>query len=71
MTSGLQEWGIDQLTTLLNTEYDTGDITPDFCKSVFIAIQKKAGALQCDQQCTISLMSRFTKILPRIFKYKG
>lgn len=42
--SGLVEWGIDQITRLLNTVYDTGYISPDLWKSIFIAITNKAGA---------------------------
>ena len=66
MINALEEYGIDQVTRLLNAIYDTGDIPPELCNSIFIAIPKKSGALECDQHRTISIMSHITKILLRI-----
>ena len=66
MIIALEEYGLDQATRLMNTIYDTGVIPAELCNSVFIAIPKKAGALECDQHRTISIMSHITKILLRI-----
>ena len=64
MIKALEEFGLEQVTRLLNTLYDTGDIPPELCNSVFIAIPKKSGTtLECDQHRTISIMSHITKIL--------
>ena len=66
MIKALEEFGLEQVTRLLNTLYDTGDIPSELFNSVFIAIPKKSGALECDQHRTISIMSHITKILLRI-----
>ncbi|BFZ09144.1 hypothetical protein BsWGS_12183 [Bradybaena similaris] len=68
MISALEECGTDQMTRLLNTIYDTGDIHPDLCKSIFIQIPKKVGALECDQHQMMliklmTLMNHVIKIL--------
>ena len=62
----LNETGITHLTTLINTIYNTGQLPSDFRKSVFITLQKKPGATECENHRTISLMSHATKILLRI-----
>ena len=44
----------------------TQDIRKDMLKSVFIALPKKAGAIECELHRAVSLMSHATKILLRI-----
>ncbi|XP_076359111.1 uncharacterized protein LOC143251751 [Tachypleus tridentatus] len=62
----LKEVGIQEVTKLLNTIYDTGEIPEDFKKSVFIALPKKPGAIDCEQHMMISLMNHLTKVLLRV-----
>ena len=46
--------------------YTTGEIPTDMKKSVYIAIPKKQGTVDCDQHRTISLMSHLTKVMLRV-----
>ena len=66
MIEALEESGIEKITVLLNEIYDTGKIPKDMSKSIFIALPKKTGAIECELHRTISLMSHVTKILLRI-----
>ena len=45
--------------------YETSQI-PDLSYSIFIALSKKAGAIECELHKTISLMSHLTKVLLRV-----
>jgi len=62
----LNDNGISHFTKLLNEIYDTGQLPSDFHKSVFITLQKKPGATECENHRTISLISHAVKILLRI-----
>ena len=62
----LEDFGIDKLTEILNEVYNSGEIPDDLSKSVFIALPKKPGAIECELHRTISLMSHVVKILLRI-----
>ena len=44
----LEDYGIDKITTLINEIFDTGQISPDFSKSIFIALLKKPGATESE-----------------------
>ena len=74
MLTALGEFGIKEITNLLNIIHDTGEIPTDFKKSVNIAIpppqkkKKKKGTFECDQHRTIRLMSQFTKVTLRVFQ---
>lgn len=63
VTSALEECGVDRFTGLLNMVYGAGDVPPDLCRSMFIAIPEKAGALECDHHFTISIVNHLTRIL--------
>lgn len=41
---------------------DTGDIIPDLCRSLFIAVSEKAGALKWNRHCTVRLVNHVAKI---------
>ena len=62
----LEDIGIDFLTKLLNSIYDSGKIPKDLAKSVFIILPKIPGTMDCELYRTISLMSHLTKVLLRI-----
>ena len=66
LIEALEEYGIEKVTTLLNENYDTGQIQVDMSRSIFIALPKKPGATDCELHRTISLMSHVTKLLLRI-----
>ncbi|XP_076348049.1 uncharacterized protein LOC143245575 [Tachypleus tridentatus] len=63
----LKEVGIQEVTKLLNTIYDMGEIPEDLKKTVFIPLPKKPGTTDCEQHRIISLMSHLTKVLLRVF----
>ncbi|GFR76701.1 RNA-directed DNA polymerase from mobile element jockey-like [Elysia marginata] len=66
LLQALGNWGIDQLTKLLNRIYDTGNIPKDMLISTFITLQKKPGATECENHRTVSLMSHTLKLLLKI-----
>ena len=66
LIAALDELGIKSVTKLVNNIYDTGTIPEDMKRSVYIALPKKPGTVDCDQHRTISLMSHLTKILLRV-----
>ena len=58
--------GVTAVTKLINAIYQEGKVPEGMCKSVFIALPKKAGTTRCDEHRIISLMSHLTKILVRL-----
>ena len=62
----LEEMGIGMTIKLLNAIYDSGTIPEDLAKSVFIALPKIPGAIECELHRTISLISHITKVLLRV-----
>ena len=62
LLGALEDNGIDQITTLLNEIYNTGQIPPDNSESIFIALPKKPGAKECELLRVISLISHITKL---------
>ena len=66
MILALGDFGIDQLTTLFNRIYSTGNFVKCMCESVFIALPKVEGTLECAKHRTISIISQVTKIMLRV-----
>ena len=67
MLKALDDYGIIQLTHLLNRIYDKGYLPSDFLESVFITLPKKqTKATECGDFRTISLMSHIMKLLLKI-----
>ena len=66
MMIALGDFGITQLTRLFNRIYDTGNITNSLCESIFVALPKVEGTLDCSKHRTISIMSQIIKILLRV-----
>ena len=66
MLTALGEFAIKETTKLLNIIHVTGEIPTDLKKSVYIAIPKKIGTVECDQHRTVSLMSHLTKVMLRV-----
>ena len=66
MIEALEEYGVEKLTEIINKIYDDGKLPEDLSKSIFITLPKKPSAVDCEQHCTISLMSHVTKIILRV-----
>ena len=66
MIEALEDFGIEELTKIINKIYEEGNIPEELCKSIFIALPKKPGAVDCEKYRTISLISHVTKIILRI-----
>ena len=66
MIKTLDDFGIEKLTIMANEIYDTGKIPQDLNKSIFIALPKKPGTIECELHRTISLMSHITKFILRV-----
>ena len=66
MIEGSGDFGMQKITELTNKIYNTGFIPEEMYKSIFIAIPKKPGAVECNLHRTISLMSQITKIILKV-----
>jgi hypothetical protein len=53
----LDEFGLDKITEILNKIYDSGEMPDELTYSIFIALPKKPGTIECELHRTISLMS--------------
>ena len=62
----LDDFGIEKLTIMANEIYDTGKIPQDLSKSIFIALPKKPGTIECELHRTIRPMSHITKVILRV-----
>ena len=58
--------GISKATELANIIYNSGEVPEQMLQSIFIALPKKAGTIECDNYRLISLMSHIVKIILRI-----
>ena len=66
MIIALGDFGIEELTKLFNRIYNTGNFVKCMCESVFIALPKVEGTLECGKHRTISIISQVTKIMLRV-----
>ena len=66
MIEVMEEWGVEVITRLVNSIYDTGQIPGAMKRSIFVTMPKKAGAIDCDKFRTISITSQLCKIVLRI-----
>ena len=70
MITPLKEYGVSKVTDI-NEIYHTGEIPEDLCRSIFIALPQKPGAVECELYRTISLISHITKLILRIIIEKA
>ena len=63
MITSLEDYGVSKMTDIISGIYDTGEIPEDLCRSVFISLPKKPGAVECELHRTISLMNHITKLI--------
>ena len=66
MIIALGDFGIHELMKLFNRIYNTGNFVKCMCESVFIALSKVEGTLECGKHRTISIISQVTKIMLRV-----
>ena len=66
MIEAVGTFGISKVTELANIIYNSGDVPKQMLQSVFIALPKKAGTIECDNYRLITLRSHITKIILRI-----
>ena len=66
MWKALGSFGVEKLTQLFNSIYDTGSFPEDLVKSIFIPLPKKPMATECGDHRLISLMPHATKIFLRV-----
>ena len=66
MLDAIEEFALDELTSLFNSIYETGNIISSMCESIFVALPKVEGTLECKKHRTISIMSQMTKMLLRV-----
>ena len=62
----LGDFAIDQQTFLFQIMYESENTTDRMCDSVFVALPKVEGTLECSKHRTLSIMSEIIKILLRI-----
>ena len=62
----LADFACDQLTSIFQIIYESGNMTDRMCDSVFVALSKVEGALECSKHRTLSIMSQNTRIFLRI-----
>ena len=58
----LGEFAVDQLTSVFQQIYESGRILDSMCKSVFVALPKVEGTLECNIHRTLSMMSEVAMI---------
>ena len=66
MLRALDEDGIDIIWKLVSKIYESGNLPKELLRSVFIALPKIPGTLDCASHRTISLMSHTLKLLLKI-----
>ena len=62
----LGDKGIEELVCLCKSMYETGKWPNDFTRLVFVPLQKKENALDCEDHRTISLICHASKIMLKI-----
>ena len=66
MWKSLGSCGVEKLTQLYKSIYDTGQFPDDPVKSIFIPLLKKAMATECGNYRLISLMTHVSEIFLRM-----
>jgi len=62
----LGDKGIEEIVKLCKSMYDTGKWPSDFTRLVFVPLQKKENALDCEDHRTISLICHASKIMLKV-----
>ena len=56
---------VPELNKVFNKMYDTDNVISSLCDSIFVALPKVEGTLDCSKHRTISIKSQVTKLLLR------
>ena len=64
----LGDKGLEELVGLCQDIYEEGTWPEDFTRLVFIPLQKKENAVECEDHRTISLICHASKILLKVLK---
>ena len=68
MLEALEEFGVEKVTKIANTIYESGYIPQQMREAKFIVIPKKKGTLECEKHRTISIISQVAKIILRVIR---
>ena len=63
MIGALGNFGLDKITDITNSVYESENVTNEMIESIFIALPKKPGTTNCKEHRTISLMRHVTNII--------
>ena len=66
MLEAQEDIGINEMESIMNKLYDTGKISRNLSRSIFVALLKKAGSTECELQRTVNLISHITKLMLKI-----
>ena len=66
MIEALEIFGLEKITDIANFVYESENVPDEMIESIFIALPKKPGTIDCKEHRTISLMSHVTKIILRV-----
>ena len=66
MLSVLGEWGVELVTEIANSIYETGRLPEPMTRSVCVTLPKKPGAIECNKFRIISIISQLSKVVLRI-----
>ena len=66
MLQAAEEFSTQEITKIANEIYNSGEIPRELLQSIFIALPKKPGAMECELHRTISLISVVIKVILRI-----
>jgi len=63
MIEALGSLGLEKITDIANFMYESENVPDEMIESIFIALPKKPGTIDCKERMAISLMSHATKII--------
>ena len=66
MIEALGIFGLEKITDIANFVYESENVPDEMIESIFIALPKKPGTIDCKEHRKISLMSHIKKIILRV-----
>ena len=70
LLQGIEEKGLEIMTSLINKIYKSGYIPEDFRKSIIVPIPKVSRAQECNDFRTIALILHASKVLLHLIKIR-
>lgn len=71
LLNALGSFDVGKLTETVNHVYNSDDVPEEMLESIFIALLKETGRIECKSHRPISLMSHVTKIILRVELNRG